>query len=169
MGKTHIDTFIEGDNILTNYTNEVGEKLPFNITISSLTGSKADAYNAFKAMVIAEMNAIDKVNILVENVFYMNAKFTIVGINKITKNFEVIDLADNVNVYDTGKTPKEIYDELAAFVLAALGAPLTVLNAPFGTNTVNINGAVYEYTALIPLSGTVLLNSTKLAKYLFNS
>jgi hypothetical protein len=84
------------------------------------------------------------------------------------KEAMVEDLSDSEILSGTDKTHAEIYEELEAFVLAATGSPLVKMDAPFDTDVLFINGVKYQFSVINGSAGTVLINATKLAKWILN-
>ncbi len=167
--KTIKDTLTSGDDNIVNYFDEVGNTTALNIKKSSLTVEELAAYNSWEAVKQARINALDKVLDLVANVGLSEGKFVVTGEVISPKVFAVDDLATIGTVYDTGKTQKQIYDDLAAFINIATGSPLVSMNAPFGTGFVIVNMVIYPYAPISISSGSVMTNATKLARYLLNS
>lgn len=156
------------DLISIVYLNDIGAISKLPVTISSLITSETTIVDNFKNMLQGKLDILPQIKAKIYNVLLLDGIFFIQGESYPPQSHKVSNLSTSVLVTGTSLTQKQASDNLYSFVLSATGSPLVSLSAPFGTNTVVINGVTMNYTTISTASGSVLANATQLAIDLFN-
>jgi hypothetical protein len=168
--KKLIDSVLTDQTLVLDYT-ELGSSLSKTFLRSDLDEGELLIITTYDNLIntILNSNRVPKLLDLVKSVSLTNGNLSIVGESNTTKDFELINLSDTTLVGTTGKTQKQVYDELESAVLSATGQPFTQLFAPFGTGYVYLNNEKMVYNLIVQQTGYIMGNATKLALDLLNS
>ena len=146
----------EDGQILVTYSNELGKDNTINIAMTDIDNSILTPFNSAIATKLSVLpQAIAKVSF----VKLLDGVFTIIGEHYDPKT---------VNSADLVGAQKQVYDNLCAFVLAAVGQPLSSITAKYGSGRIIINGVDMDFVSVNAGAGTVLSDSTQLSIDLFN-
>jgi len=156
------------NTIKINYFDDIGNLQQITKSVSDLTSDELSHLTSLSNDIQTDLNNLIKIKAKVFNVLLLDSIFFIQGESYPPQSHKIADLSTTVLVTGTSLTQKQVSDNLYSFVLSATSNSLISLSAPFGTNTVVINGTTMNYTTISTASGSVLSNATQLVIDLFN-